>query len=73
MRPLGTFTARWSASASSRHASSAGWLDAAGVESVWAAARAETAAAEEFAATSPDPDPATALDYVYTPPGEVRL
>ncbi|MCY3924748.1 MAG: hypothetical protein OXG52_04445 [bacterium] len=43
------------------------------MESVWAAARAETAAAEEFAATSPDPDPATALDYVYTPPGEVRL
>ena len=50
---------------------SAGWLDAAGVESVWAAARAETDAAEEFAATSPDPDPATALDYVYTPADEV--
>lgn len=49
----------------------AGWLDAAGVESVWEAARAETGAAESFAATSPDPDPATALDYVYTPPGEV--
>ena len=49
----------------------AGWLDAAGVESVWAAARAETGAAESFAATSPDPDPATALDYVYTPTGEV--
>ncbi|MCY4102196.1 MAG: thiamine pyrophosphate-dependent dehydrogenase E1 component subunit alpha [bacterium] len=44
----------------------AGWLDAAGVESVWAAARAETAAAEEFAATSPDPAPETALRYVYT-------
>ncbi|MCY3951257.1 MAG: thiamine pyrophosphate-dependent dehydrogenase E1 component subunit alpha [bacterium] len=44
----------------------AGWLDAAGVESVWAAARAETAAAEEFAAVSPDPAPETALRYVYT-------
>ncbi len=49
----------------------AGWLDAADVESVWEAARAETDAAEEFAASSPDPDPGTALDYVYTPPGEV--
>ena len=44
----------------------AGWLDATGIEAVWEAARAETAAAEEFAATSPDPDPATALRYVYT-------
>ena len=49
----------------------AGWLDTAGVESVWEAARAETAAAERFAAGSPDPDPASALDYVYTPAGEV--
>ena len=49
----------------------AGWLDATGIEAVWNDARAETAAAEEFAASSPDPDPATALDYVYTPPGEV--
>ena len=48
-----------------------GWLDAAGVESVWESARTETAAAEEFAETSPDPDPRTALDYVYTPTGEV--
>ena len=49
----------------------AGWLDAAGIESVWEAARAETAAAEHFAATSPDPDPTSALDYVYTPADEV--
>ncbi len=49
----------------------AGWLDAAGIEAVWSAARAETAAAEDFAETSPDPDPGTALDYVYTPPREV--
>ena len=49
----------------------AGWLDVAGVESAWEAARTETDAAEQFAATSPDPDPGTALDYVYTPdPGE---
>ena len=44
----------------------AGWLDVTGVESVWESARAETDAAEQFAATSPDPDPARALDYVYT-------
>ena len=48
----------------------AGWLDASGIESVWEAARTETAAAEEFAASSLDPDPGTALNYVYTPPGE---
>ena len=51
--------------------SAAGWLDAAGVEAVWDDARAETAAAEEFAAASPDPDPDTALDYVYSPASEV--
>ncbi|MXV91509.1 MAG: thiamine pyrophosphate-dependent dehydrogenase E1 component subunit alpha [Acidimicrobiia bacterium] len=49
----------------------AGWVDAADLEATWEAARAETAAAEEFAVTSVDPDPATALDYVYTPAGEV--
>ena len=48
----------------------AGWLDASDLAVVWEVARAETAAAEEFAATSPDPDPATALDYVYTPAEE---
>ena len=49
----------------------AGWLDDAYLQATWEAARVETAAAEEFATSSPDPDPATALDYVYTPPGEV--
>ena len=49
----------------------ADWLDGADLEATWEAARVETAAAEEFAATSPDPDPATALDYVYTPVDEV--
>ena len=44
----------------------AGWLDAGGIESVWQAARSETAAAEDFAASSPDPAPETALRYVYT-------
>jgi len=44
----------------------AGWVDAADLATTWEAARTETAAAEEFAATSADPDPATALDYVYT-------
>ena len=44
----------------------AGLLDAAGIESVWEAAQAETAAAEEFAVASPDPPPETALRYVYT-------
>ena len=50
----------------------AGWLDAARIEAVWSAARAEAAAAEDFAETSPDPDPRTALDYVYTPHREVN-
>ena len=50
----------------SRRSLAAGWLDAAGIESVWAAARTETAAAEDFAASSPDPAPETALRYVYT-------
>ena len=50
----------------------AGRLDADGIESVWESARAETAAAEEFAATSPDPQPGTALRYVYTDDGEAR-
>ena len=49
----------------------ADWLDGADLEATWEAARVETAAAEEFAVNSPDPDPATALDYVYTPAGEV--
>ena len=44
----------------------AGWLDNADLEATWEAARVETAAAEEFATSSPDPHPATALDYVYT-------
>ncbi|MDE0654782.1 MAG: thiamine pyrophosphate-dependent dehydrogenase E1 component subunit alpha [bacterium] len=44
----------------------AGWVDEPDVGAVWEAARTETAAAEEFAASSSDPDPATALDYVYT-------
>ena len=44
----------------------AGWLDASGIESTWDAARRETEAAEEFAATSPDPLPGTALRFVYT-------
>ena len=48
-----------------------GWVDESDVAAVWEAARTETAAAEEFAASSPDPDPATALDFVYTPAGEV--
>ena len=49
----------------------AGWVDVSDLEATWEAARVETAAAEEFAATSPDPDPATALDFVYTPINEV--
>ena len=44
----------------------AGRLDVAEIESVWEEARAETAAAEEFAVASPDPPPETALRYVYT-------
>ena len=44
----------------------AGWLDAAGIAAVWEAARGETAAAEDFAAASPEPEPSNALRYVYT-------
>ena len=50
----------------------AGLLDAAGIESVWQAARAETAAAEDFAVSSPEPEPGNALRYVYTDDGEAR-
>ena len=48
----------------------AAWLDAAAIESVREGARSETAAAESFAASSPDPDPPTALNDVYTPDPE---
>jgi pyruvate dehydrogenase E1 component alpha subunit len=44
----------------------AGWIDAEGVDHVWQAAREEVEAAERFAESSPDPDPATAMHYVYT-------
>ena len=44
----------------------AGWLDADGIAAVWEAARSETAAAEDFAVSSPDPEPGDALRYVYT-------
>ena len=49
----------------------AGWLDAPRIEAVWDAARAETAAAEDFAEASPDPPADTALHYVYSPASEV--
>ena len=48
----------------------AGWLDAPRIEAVWDAARAETAAAEDFAEASPDPPADTALHYVYTDDSE---
>ena len=48
----------------------AGWLDAPRIEAVWDAARAETAAAEDFAEASPDPPADTALRYVYTDDSE---
>jgi TPP-dependent pyruvate/acetoin dehydrogenase alpha subunit len=44
----------------------AGWIDTTAIEAVWASARAEVEAAEQFAESSPDPEPATALHYVYT-------
>jgi TPP-dependent pyruvate/acetoin dehydrogenase alpha subunit len=44
----------------------AGWIDEPTIESVWSAARDEVATAEAFAESSPEPDPATALRYVYT-------
>ncbi|HJU50837.1 MAG TPA: dehydrogenase E1 component subunit alpha/beta [Acidimicrobiia bacterium] len=46
----------------------AGHLSEAGRDAVWAEARAEVEAAERFAEESPLPDPATALDYVFSPP-----
>jgi TPP-dependent pyruvate/acetoin dehydrogenase alpha subunit len=45
---------------------SAGWIDTDRVDDVWRAARDEVAAAEQFAESSPLPDPGTALQYVYT-------
>ncbi len=50
----------------------AGRLDAAGIESVWEAARTETAAAEDFAVSSLYPQPGTALRYVYTADSEAQ-
>jgi TPP-dependent pyruvate/acetoin dehydrogenase alpha subunit len=44
----------------------AGWTDAAAIESVWSAAQAEVARAEQFAVDSPSPSPETMLRYVYT-------
>jgi len=46
----------------------ADWLTGPAAQSVWAEASAEVEAAETFAKASPEPDPATALDYVYTEP-----
>jgi pyruvate dehydrogenase E1 component alpha subunit len=44
-----------------------GVLDETARGAVWAEAAAEVAAAEAFAEASPYPDPATALDGVFTP------
>jgi TPP-dependent pyruvate/acetoin dehydrogenase alpha subunit len=43
-----------------------GWTTDDQIAASWAAARDEVAAAERFAEESPEPDPATALHYVYT-------
>jgi pyruvate/2-oxoglutarate/acetoin dehydrogenase E1 component/TPP-dependent pyruvate/acetoin dehydrogenase alpha subunit len=45
----------------------AGQLSEAVREAMWARARAEVAEAEHFAEASPLPDPATALDFVFSP------
>ena len=44
----------------------AGWIDGDEIDGVWHSARDEVTAAERFAENSPEPDPATALHYVYT-------
>ncbi len=43
-----------------------GWADRASIDEVWARLHDEIAQAERFAEGSPEPDPATALHYVYT-------
>ncbi len=44
----------------------AGWLDEALRDGTWEEARAEVAAAEEFAANSNYPDPSSAMEAVFT-------
>lgn len=47
-----------------------GWLDAAARTAVWRAAEEEVDAAIAVARAGPDPDPASALDFVFTRPAD---
>ena len=44
----------------------AGWADRSLLDEVWQRIHDEITAAERFAEASPEPDPSTALHYVYT-------